>query len=540
MKLWSNRAQRSSSFVSAIKALAVVTIYFTAAISHAGGLSVSGAKAIDAMNSHFASVSAQQKQVTAAVDRKTAKLKAGVDEGATIAAARELFAGYSKAVKAASGLTVADKRTSEFQQSMKSYYAIRLAIVYIGVAKPRSFLSNDGRTRWDAIDSAATTALAQRKALKGAPHSMASEGKLAKLDNYVQRAMRGFKSLSATDRASIAGMGMVERIKAAIQFGDATRKRWGGDAAQANAARGKCKALVNSFFKGRDASHLEVLRELYRSGKTRMNYSANKAGSAEWVRTVKEMNALVKRLRPICDKPANKAWMERCKPTHGKSHMDGLYARKDPVVWCEVTRDLPKLIGVWLEGSIAGNDSSRGRRFDASSLERKKGRISDDSLRTWKQSFTLSEERKKQMIEPYLPIFAAAGIATGSTDRFFAGTKKRLAAMRKEVERLAPNWKRPTSKGKFYGVAKAKKQVKRAYGKVRIVAAGANPTWTITKNALGIPLHRSRGGWILFKVAGEKLCQQRGWGILENWSGRKYAKDNAVGFGSVRFQLCNR
>ena len=526
--------------VAVAVAILTATLLLTPTTSHAAGLSGAGAKAIAAMNQHFASVATHQAAVLAAVDAKLFTLKPGVDRAAALAAAQALFAGYSKAVQAARGLTPADKKTPEFQQAMKGYYAARQAIVYIGIAAPTAFLSGAGQGSWAAIDQGATRALAYRKDLDGAARSITSERQLHDMELQLQRGIRGLTSLSGADRGSAAGIGMTERLKAADRYIKATRKRWQGDAAVASEVGGKCKQLQTDIYTGRAPSQLDTLRELHQGGKTRMNYHMNPAGTAEWVRAVTEMKALVMRLRPICDAPANKAWLERCKPTHGKTHMQGLYADKDPVVWCEVTRDLPTLVGKWLEQSIARNDAAQGHRYDSASLERQNGYLSDDSLRTWQEMFTLSDARKTAMIKPYLPVFAAAGIEPGNTERFFAGTVKRMDALRAEVERLAPRWERPKSKDSFYGVGQSKTQVKRVYGKVRILAAGANPAWTIKKNALGIPLHRSRGGWILYQVSGERLCQQRGWGVMENWVGRRYVKDNGVSFGRLRFQACGR
>ena len=189
---------------------------------------------------------------------------------------------------------------------------------------------------------------------------------------------------------------------------------------------------------------------------------------------------------------------------------------------------------------IEKGDSMTARRYDSDNLEQKEGFFAEDRYVTWQSMFFMSKEEQTKKLGEYKAIFDAIGSSMNDTSSFFAKKQAAMDKQRKEVERLAPQWKLPPKGTSHYGIALAKKTVKKGFKGAKVIsAAGSAGQWSITKNALGVPQYRSRFGWILFKAKGEPFCQLRTFFISEDYKGGgRYQKDRDITFSKLRWQKC--
>ena len=117
-----------------------------------------------------------------------------------------------------------------------------------------------------------------------------------------------------------------------------------------------------------------------------------------------------------------------------------------------------------------------------------------------------------------------------------------LIRLQSEIDRLAPRWSFP----------KGTTKDARLDGFVRIVVERWHPggnvmksvmddeAWHISKNKFGIPLERSRRGFVLYKMAKESLCRQQTFSYYEKFDGTGYQPSNGVQLNYLRFQGCNK
>ncbi len=167
-------------------------------------------------------------------------------------------------------------------------------------------------------------------------------------------------------------------------------------------------------------------------------------------------------------------------------------------------------------------------------LERQEGylRIDETMLR---QALWDRQALSKDLSTRYAGIFAAAGIEGGPD---LAPLDGAIAALFTEIERLAPRWTFPSG-GRDGSEALARKQVRASVAGAEVKKTVMTDTqWKIVKNALGVPLHRTKDGAVLYKVRGEKLCRQQAFTYSETFEGRGYQKSDEVTLNYVRYLSC--
>lgn len=120
-------------------------------------------------------------------------------------------------------------------------------------------------------------------------------------------------------------------------------------------------------------------------------------------------------------------------------------------------------------------------------------------------------------------------------------TSEALERLQKEIDRLAPLWSFPTGAkdARLDGFARIGVDRWYAGGKVAKTVMD-NETWHISKNRLGIPLERSRRGWVLYKMPSESLCRQQAFRYYEKFDGTGYQPSNGVRLDYARFQSCSK
>ncbi len=108
--------------------------------------------------------------------------------------------------------------------------------------------------------------------------------------------------------------------------------------------------------------------------------SMNDRTARAWTQRLEGYKALFATLKPICAKPELMEGLQSCKPTHGKPRLQGLYAEKDPVVWCMVAEDGPDLVRGQVLAHMARADAIAARRYESEigEVERGGGWFADD------------------------------------------------------------------------------------------------------------------------------------------------------------------
>lgn len=120
------------------------------------------------------------------------------------------------------------------------------------------------------------------------------------------------------------------------------------------------------------------------------------------------------------------------------------------------------------------------------------------------------------------------------------GLDDALARLTQEEERLAPRWTFPSGARDARLEAFAVKGLENWHpGAKKFMRSVMDAdAWRISKNKLGIPLSRSRRGYVLYKMEGENLCRQQSFSYTETFDGTGYQPSNGVRLNYIRFLGC--
>jgi len=114
-----------------------------------------------------------------------------------------------------------------------------------------------------------------------------------------------------------------------------------------------------------------------------------------------------------------------------------------------------------------------------------------------------------------------------------------LEALRKEIDRLAPRWSFPAGPFDARLDGFARTGVDKWYPGGKVIKTVMKPdAWKIQKNRLGIPLTRTRGGYVLYKMPTDKLCRQQSFTYTETFDGTGYQPSNGVRLNYARYLAC--
>ena len=120
-----------------------------------------------------------------------------------------------------------------------------------------------------------------------------------------------------------------------------------------------------------------------------------------------------------------------------------------------------------------------------------------------------------------------------------AESTKALAALHKEMERLAPRWTFPDGPHDARLEGFARKGVDDWYPGGKVLKTVMKPdAWKIHKNRLGIPLTRTRGGFVLYKMPSDTLCRQQAFLYTETFDGSGYQPGHGVRLNYARYLAC--
>ena len=114
-----------------------------------------------------------------------------------------------------------------------------------------------------------------------------------------------------------------------------------------------------------------------------------------------------------------------------------------------------------------------------------------------------------------------------------------LTALQAEIDRLAPRWTFPAGPhdARIEGSARAGVDNWHPGGSVLKTVMHTDP-WKIQKNSLGIPLTRTRTGYVLYKRPSDSLCRQQSFTYTETFDGAGYQQSNGVRLNYARYLAC--
>jgi hypothetical protein len=114
-----------------------------------------------------------------------------------------------------------------------------------------------------------------------------------------------------------------------------------------------------------------------------------------------------------------------------------------------------------------------------------------------------------------------------------------LASLQKEIARLAPQWSFPDGPhdARIEGFARKGVDDWHPGGKVIKTVMDTAP-WNIHKNSLGVPLNRTRRGFVMYKMPSDTLCRQQSFLYTEKFDGTGYQPSNGVRLNYARYLTC--
>ena len=221
-------------------------------------------------------------------------------------------------------------------------------------------------------------------------------------------------------------------------------------------------------------------------------------------------------------------------PRYGTSN------ERNPEMWCKTAALKDKILRQLVANQVASTVASTTERFTkaAAEFEQYEGYIRMDSVQEVK-AINTPELYKKEVNEQNAPLFTVAGMEPDANVwKDFDGAHAGLWA---KIDKLAPTWKRPAKKGGGPGAAAAKKRMIGALKGNKVKAAYiTRDSWQIIKNSLGIPIRRTKPGYVVYKEATDnKWCKGRSFTYAEEYIKGKFKKSSEVKeLGFIRYEKC--
>jgi hypothetical protein len=216
------------------------------------------------------------------------------------------------------------------------------------------------------------------------------------------------------------------------------------------------------------------------------------------------------------------------------------YYSDDPALWCAAARKSNTLIPAMALHGAKEMAYSAGSFNIATPEEfmKRDGYLEYVGVISFNKRLTFSDEKFSAQRERIAKVLAAAGVS--DTSQVWAEEKKKLDQLKAVVEKTASQWKNPHNAGSDYSSDVASKQIKRMHPNAKIHSVWlSRDSWKIHRNVFGVPLRRTKPGYIQFKLSDEKYCQLRPYTLTEqNIGSSDYQKAKGVKFGFVRFQVC--
>lgn len=213
----------------------------------------------------------------------------------------------------------------------------------------------------------------------------------------------------------------------------------------------------------------------------------------------------------------------------------------DPDLWCRMAANRQQMAQDSVKNLAAGSFNvwiSEINKMKAN-LERNEGFLQTD-VTPIRKALWERDAMRREMAERYKGQFESVGLS--DTSSLLSALDPAIDGLMAEVNRLAPQWKFPAGPRDAAIEAMARSQVARTYSGAAVRATVMQEAaFKINKNRLGIPLDRYKDGFVLYKVANEKLCRQQSFTYTEVFDasgGSGYQKPSGVRLNYIRYMNC--
>lgn len=355
------------------------------------------------------------------------------------------------------------------------------------------------------------------------------------------------RKLSSSRQNTPDGQALLKRLKEAKVWADAmtadfknvqaqaAQQQKAQRAAQAEAAKtaGAQKAAHKQVCKAfQDQAMLPLNREPMQRLIRQMQHKNQQIGSADQVHNHQD---IAQQVVSVCESVDFKTLISQpCWYVVGRADFD-------PAFWCTAAAKADELIK-----GAALNSAKRNIEVVGSAtvqtpedLIQREGWLTFEGPVTFKEKLYFSSHGRENQMKHIDALMAAAGI-TNAEDALWGDQKKRVDALRKEVEKTAQSWKLPEEQADNYSTKLARRQIEKMHPGAKVYKAYlSRASYKIIKNSLGVPLRQTMPGYVLFKLKEDPFCQLRSYTLTETYEGGgKYRKAAGVRFGYVRFQKC--
>lgn len=289
------------------------------------------------------------------------------------------------------------------------------------------------------------------------------------------------------------------------------------------------KALVYDFYKkytgGVESAQTAVFRQLY--------LNLNPAARApENVEEFRKMMATLARIDEACQGPY-KAIAQATEP-YGPNNM------QSAATWCGAAARREELGRVLASNTAAGPAKIWADEVIKlkNQLESREGFLTTD-LTPIRRALFDREAMVQEAATRHKALLDAAGVK--DTSGLLGALQPSIDALMVEVDRLAPRWKFPAGNPRDTAIeGYGRRGVEKIYPGAAIKASVMqSAAFSIRKNSLGVPLDRTRDGFILYKMPNEKYCRQQSFAYTEVYSGGgTYQKPDGVRLNYIRYQPC--
>lgn len=222
----------------------------------------------------------------------------------------------------------------------------------------------------------------------------------------------------------------------------------------------------------------------------------------------------------------------------------------DPGVWCSKVKNwqqltsaqeenmLSQTLGQWENRPLFQENLSSEQKmtFFARKVPNKEGWR---HIQSW-SDLEFSQEEQTAQLKRFQKMFDEAKTGQKANKETLRPIIKAHEELIREAKAMVGKWPLPRDAGTDYSVDVAKKRHASFKAKGKFIKAWLDRSdWKIHYNALGVPLRRTKPGFMYYAVDGQEACQVISYILTEpHIGGGKYQKAENLEWGYIRFHKC--
>ena len=261
-------------------------------------------------------------------------------------------------------------------------------------------------------------------------------------------------------------------------------------------------------------------------------------GTLASVKSINAHKAALDYVASVCGRPVYKTIGAQCGMLY-RPYQQRL-RKYEMAKWCRAAAMRTKLLGKAVLNEVRFQTKLRAGEVRPERVKHKDGWIAMEGPVSYKTHLFFTAAAKAKLRSEFKALFDAAGVTSLDDPELFRLQTQTLAKLRAVVDALAPSFKTPGTRCRGYACSYARRTIKRWHPRASIKKITLKrQSFRIYRNGLGIPTHRSKGGYILFRLPGARWCQLRSFTDTETYRGHgRFQRATKVRMGYVRFQRC--